>query len=56
MEAIEQELAEKSIERSDAVKEVIVEEKPKPARTAEARERLYIQVKNTYAKYFSTPS
>ena len=26
------------------------------ARTAEARERLYIQVKNTYAKYFSTPS
>jgi|TARA_R100000426_G_scaffold85774_1_gene66118 hypothetical protein len=32
MEAIEQELAEKSIERSDAVKEVIVEEKPKPKR------------------------
>lgn len=33
MEAIEQELAEKSIERSDTIKEVIVEEKPKKQRT-----------------------
>jgi len=33
MEAIEQELAEKSIERSDTIKEVVVEEKPKKQRT-----------------------
>ena len=33
MEAIEQELAEKSVERSDTIKEFIVEEKRKKQRT-----------------------